>query len=139
MASRMPNRTKGPGSASASPDDLIAQDEADVESDQELEPIDEEEEDAHALAPAITRDATVASAATVSRRPWPDYLPRWIPSYLREALSELEKVAWPARREAINLTAMVIALALVFAALFGLVDLGLGNAVTALAKHLTGK
>lgn len=83
--------------------------------------------------------ALAGSAAVVSRRPAADYLPRWIPSGLRNSLIELSKVTWPARQEAVNLTLLVIALAAVFAVVFGLIDLGLFSALSTFTTKVLGK
>lgn len=43
--------------------------------------------------------------------------------YLRETRSELDKVVWPTRNEATNLTIVVIAVTLAMAILLGAMDL----------------
>ncbi len=43
--------------------------------------------------------------------------------YLRETWAELKKVRWPTRREAINLTAIVLGVTVGMAMLLGLMDL----------------
>ncbi len=45
-----------------------------------------------------------------------------ISKFLRETRSELKKVVWPSRREAVNLTVIVIAVTLTMAVSLGLVD-----------------
>jgi preprotein translocase subunit SecE len=42
--------------------------------------------------------------------------------FLRETRSELKKVVWPSRREAANMTAIVLGVTLLMAAGLGLVD-----------------
>lgn len=42
--------------------------------------------------------------------------------YLRETRSELRKVVWPTRQEAINLTVIVVAVLVTMAAILGLID-----------------
>jgi preprotein translocase subunit SecE len=42
--------------------------------------------------------------------------------FLRETRSELRKVVWPTRREALNMTAIVLGVTLVMAAGLGMVD-----------------
>ena len=42
--------------------------------------------------------------------------------FIRETRSELRKVVWPARREWVNLTIMVIATSVAVGAILGLVD-----------------
>ena len=42
--------------------------------------------------------------------------------FLRETRSELRKVVWPTRREALNMTAIVLGVTLLMAAGLGLVD-----------------
>lgn len=141
MASRLPNRAKRVRPGSVPADDAIdaqAEQDADETEDAEAAAEAEDAEQDRALAPTSGYAPSVAAGATVTHRPWTDSLPRWIPAYLRESLSELGKVTWPARQETINLTILVIALALAFAAVFGLVDLGLGNLVTTIANRLTG-
>jgi preprotein translocase subunit SecE len=45
-----------------------------------------------------------------------------ITRFLRETRSELKKVVWPTRREAINMTGIVLAVTLAMAAGLGIVD-----------------
>jgi preprotein translocase subunit SecE len=45
-----------------------------------------------------------------------------ISKFLRETRSELKKVVWPSRQEAVNLTVIVIAVTLTMAVSLGLVD-----------------
>jgi preprotein translocase subunit SecE len=42
--------------------------------------------------------------------------------FLRETRSELRKVVWPSRREAVNMTAIVLGVTLLMAAGLGIVD-----------------
>ncbi len=42
--------------------------------------------------------------------------------YLKETRAELYKVSWPTRREALNLTLIVVAVTLVMAVLLGALD-----------------
>lgn len=42
--------------------------------------------------------------------------------FLRETRSELKKVVWPTRREALNMTAIVLAVTLLMAAGLGVID-----------------
>ena len=42
--------------------------------------------------------------------------------YLRETRAELRKVTWPTRKEALNLTYIVLGVTVVFAIVFGLLD-----------------
>ncbi|MSR87089.1 preprotein translocase subunit SecE [Candidatus Peribacteria bacterium] len=52
-----------------------------------------------------------------------------VTSYFSEAIQELELVRWPTRRQAVRLSAVVLAFTLVSSALFGLVDFGLSQAL----------
>jgi len=45
-----------------------------------------------------------------------------IQSYFRETVGELRKVSWPTRREALQLTGLVIVVMLVVGAILGLTD-----------------
>ena len=45
-----------------------------------------------------------------------------IRTYLKETRAELNKVSWPTRREALNLTLIVLAVTVFMAALLGLID-----------------
>ncbi|EKD76242.1 MAG: hypothetical protein ACD_43C00180G0002 [uncultured bacterium] len=45
-----------------------------------------------------------------------------LPSYLKESVAELKKVAWPTRQEALRSTGIVVAFSVVIAAFLGLVD-----------------
>ena len=42
--------------------------------------------------------------------------------FLRETRSELRKVVWPTRREALNMTAIVLGVTIIMAAGLGMVD-----------------
>jgi preprotein translocase subunit SecE len=42
--------------------------------------------------------------------------------FLRETRSELRKVVWPSRREALNMTAIVLAVTVLMAAGLGVID-----------------
>jgi preprotein translocase subunit SecE len=46
----------------------------------------------------------------------------FIGRFLRETRSELKKVVWPSRREALNMTAIVLGVMLLMAAGLGVVD-----------------
>jgi preprotein translocase subunit SecE len=47
---------------------------------------------------------------------------RGITQFLTEVRSELKKVVWPARREAVNLTALVVGISVAVGLVLGLVD-----------------
>lgn len=133
MASRMPNRTR-----SMSQDDLRASelDEApemhnEAEDDSVLDAMEGDDADRAPVAIDNYSGGT-ASVAAVGRRPMADYLPRWIPSYVRDSIIELSKVTWPSRREAANLTTIVIIFSVLFAAVFGLLDIAFQNGLAAI-------
>jgi len=50
-----------------------------------------------------------------------------IRKYFRGVISELKKVTWPTRKELINTTVVVLVFILIFTAVVGIVDLGLGK------------
>lgn len=54
--------------------------------------------------------------------------------FLQEVKAELTKVIWPTRREAINLTIMVIAVSLIVGLYVGGLDFLLTNAMNILIK-----
>ncbi len=45
-----------------------------------------------------------------------------LPTYLKESVAELKKVAWPTRQEALRSTGVVVGFSVVIAAFLGLVD-----------------
>jgi preprotein translocase, SecE subunit, bacterial len=47
--------------------------------------------------------------------------------FFREVISEVRKVSWPSVKELTNNTIAVVVFILVFAAIIGLIDLGLGQ------------
>ncbi len=49
--------------------------------------------------------------------------PNFIQRYFGETIGELRKVTWPTRKEATNLTVIVIAVVLAMGAILGLLDL----------------
>ncbi len=59
-----------------------------------------------------------------------------VQTYIREALAELHQVRWPTRQQAVRLSAIVVGFVLVNAAVFGLVDFGLGRLVNAMLSLL---
>jgi preprotein translocase subunit SecE len=60
----------------------------------------------------------VAKASTKSRQKKENAIVR----YIKETRAELRKVTWPTRQEAINLTAIVVAVTTAMAAFLGVVD-----------------
>jgi preprotein translocase subunit SecE len=52
---------------------------------------------------------------------------RGIVQFLTEVRSELRKVVWPTRREATNLTVLVVGLSLAVGVLLGLIDYAFGE------------
>jgi len=50
-------------------------------------------------------------------------------NYIREVISELRRVVWPAREETRRLTVMVIAIAATVGLLLGAIDLGFNHLV----------
>lgn len=49
--------------------------------------------------------------------------------YVRASRAELLKVSWPSRRDTVRYSALVIAVSVIVAIFFGLLDLGLGKIV----------
>ena len=47
--------------------------------------------------------------------------------FFREVNSELRKVTWPSKKELANYTLIVVVTIIIFAAIIGLIDLGLGK------------
>ena len=131
MAGRMPNRTRSTNRArSDEVEDLEMQDE--TEEDAEVADEDEESD----LAPALADERGVAPAVVVTKRPWYDNLPRWVPKYLRDALSELDKVTWPTPKEARDWTITVVVFSLAAAVVFGALDLLLTQGLAALTDRI---
>lgn len=60
----------------------------------------------------------MAKASTKSRQKKENAIVR----YIKETRAELRKVTWPTRQEAINLTAIVVAVTTAMAAFLGVVD-----------------
>lgn len=61
-------------------------------------------------------DLTMARGATRGKRG------NFVVRFLRETRSEVRKVVWPTRREALNMTAIVLGVTILMAAGLGLVD-----------------
>ncbi len=55
--------------------------------------------------------------------------------YIRASRAELEKVSWPSRRETVRYSALVIAVSVIVAAFFGLLDGGLNKIVQAVVTR----
>ena len=154
MASRVSPRAKRPSTArpvastqdaeaALIQDDAAALDEPDNEQEFETSAqadVDDAEDDAPLAVARSPRRAVSNDAATAAvKRPWTDSLPRWLPAYFREALIELYKVTWPTPREAFNLTMLVVALSVAFAVVFGLIDLGLFQALSVFTSRVLAK
>jgi preprotein translocase subunit SecE len=54
--------------------------------------------------------------------------------YLKETRAELYKVSWPSRREALNLTLIVVAVTFAMAALLGVLDYGFSQLMGLIVK-----
>jgi len=50
----------------------------------------------------------------------------WRPRFLMDIISELRKVVWPSRQEAMHLTMVVIIVSAILGALLGGIDIGFG-------------
>jgi preprotein translocase subunit SecE len=50
-------------------------------------------------------------------------------NYFKASYRELAKVSWPSRNEVIWLTALVVAVVIIFAAFLALIDFGLTNLI----------
>lgn len=53
-----------------------------------------------------------------------------IGKFFREVVSEVKKVSWPNAKELTSYTVAVVVLILIFAALIGIIDFGLGRLFT---------
>lgn len=53
-----------------------------------------------------------------------------IKKFFREVVSETKKVSWPNAKELTNYTTVVVVLILIFAAVIGVIDFGLGRLFT---------
>ena len=58
--------------------------------------------------------------------------------FLREVKTELKKVTWPSKKEALSGTAVVLVAVFIVAFFLGIVDWGLSNLVKELLKVATG-
>jgi preprotein translocase subunit SecE len=63
-----------------------------------------------------SRDLSMARGAAKAKKG------NFVTRFLRETRSELKKVVWPSRREAANMTAIVLGVTLLMAAGLGIVD-----------------
>ncbi len=69
---------------------------------------------------------TVARSVPIKKRL--NYLEQGI-QFLREVKAELKKVTWPARKQTIGSTVVVLILVMIISFFLGLVDIGLSNIV----------
>ena len=58
-----------------------------------------------------------------------------IAQFLQESRSELKKVSWPDRKQAIRLTAVVITVSLIVGLFIGIVDFGLNKGLEVLIRR----
>ncbi len=56
--------------------------------------------------------------------------------YLNESLAELHQVRWPTRNQAVRLSAIVIGFCALAAVFFGIVDLGLSEAIRSILSFV---
>lgn|GEM_PF-308183 len=136
MASRIPNRTpnrKDIPTPNVS-DNLDAQEASLDENDLALVAT-EDEDDVRAVDTVGGRGISGA-ATTVSHRSFVENVPRWVPSYLRDSISELLKVTWPSRKDTVNLATVVVVMGIFFAVLFGLLDIIFYDGLQWLIAHI---
>jgi len=62
-----------------------------------------------------------------------------ITQFIKEAIQELRKVAWPTRQQVLRLTVGVILVSAAFALFIGLVDIGLTKGVEFLLTWVAGR
>lgn len=79
---------------------------------------------ARRAAPATARSSSSRAGAEQVKRRGPN-----IVEFVKESRSELRKVTWPTRQEAMNLTGAVIVMTAVLSAFLGLVDAILNYAI----------
>lgn len=60
-----------------------------------------------------------------------------VKQFLREVKTELKKVTWPSRKDALSGTAVVLVAVFVIALFLGVVDSGLSNLIKELLKRAT--
>ena len=131
MASRIPNRSRTNGNGDTHADDQLEEQENENEG---LIPIDEDEEN---LPVAVgPRDVSAAEQVAIAKHAWYENLPRWIPRYFRESIIELSKVTWPTRKEALNLSTVVVIFSVIFAAVFFMIDTGLTSLLQVLINRI---
>lgn len=58
--------------------------------------------------------------------------------FLREVRTELKKVTWPSRKDALAGTAVVLVAVFIIALFLGIVDSGLSNLIRVLLKKASG-
>jgi len=77
-------------------------------------------------APLISRSSGVGQSAIMKMID--TYFGTWI-QFFREVRFELEKVAWPTRKQTIGSTAVVLAFVFILALFLGVVDMGLSSLI----------
>jgi preprotein translocase subunit SecE len=60
-----------------------------------------------------------------------------VKQFLREVKTELKKVTWPSRKDALSGTLVVLVAVFIIAIFLGIVDSGLSNAIKELLKRAT--
>ena len=90
--------------------------------------------------PAVVEDREVGAPIPVSvtRRPWTDYIPGWIPARIRNSIIELGKVTWPTTKEALNYTTTVIIFAVIFGVVFFAIDQLFTSGLSAITNRIVG-
>lgn len=73
----------------------------------------------------MARGKSAARGSAKNRKPR-----KGIVKYFREVVSEVKKVSWPNTKELTNYTIIVVVLILIFAAVIGVLDFGLGKLFT---------
>ncbi len=83
-----------------------------------------------------SRQIAPDSQKALVRSSFIDYIPAWTPRYFRESIIELSKVTWPTRKEAFNLSGIVLILAVITAIVFGLLDIGVYSVLQFITNHI---
>jgi preprotein translocase subunit SecE len=78
-----------------------------------------------------TRTATEETRVVASSESFPEKVKR----FLQEFKTEMKKVSWPARKDTLSSTAVVIVTVLVIVAFLGVVDFALGKIVQSVLSY----
>jgi preprotein translocase subunit SecE len=81
---------------------------------------------AAARAPRVSMPRPTTGGARTPRAERQGGLLGWRPRWIMDIISELRKVTWPSREDALHMAVVVVIVTIIFGAILGAIDIGFG-------------